>query len=528
VAERPTLHRIFIRVCRRHPFRLAFADASRPKVSRLKALTGTIALGRALRKHWKGQHHVGVLLPSTVAGALVNLAAAMGGRTVVNLNFTAGRAGMESAAQQAGLKSIVTSRRFLKKAELELPEGVDPIWLEDVAKEIGFGSRLLAMTYALFAPKRWLEKTCGAARRPRSEDPVTVIFSSGSTGEPKGIVLTHANIDANVEAAASVFNFESDDRILGILPLFHSFGYMATLWLAANHGLAVVFHPNPMEAAEIGKLVEKYDVTFLLATPTFFQLYLRRCTPEQFKSLRTVIAGAEKLSGRLAKAFEEKFGTVLREGYGMTECSPVVALLTADDVQPKRKAPMGSVGRPLPGVSVRIVDPDKGHDLPTGQAGMLLVKGPNVMKGYLGRDELTQAALRDGWYVSGDIALVNDEGYITITDRLARFSKIGGEMVPHGRVEEALHIAAGTEEQVFAVTAVRDERKGEQLAVLHTTDPATIDGLLEKLAGQGLPNLFIPRASHFIQVDELPVLGTGKLDLRGIKEVATRSLQREA
>ncbi|MFI4982466.1 MAG: AMP-binding protein, partial [Nevskiales bacterium] len=443
-----------------------------------------------------------------------------------NLNYTSGRAGMTSAARQANLKTVLTSRAFLEKAKLELPEGVEPIWVEDVAAGIGRGARLLATLLALAAPVRLLEKACGTTQRIDVDDVATVIFSSGSTGEPKGVLLSHFNIASNVQAAAQIFRLEPDDRLLGILPLFHSFGYLS-LWFALTQNVGLVLHPSPLDAGVIGELVQRYRVTLLLATPTFLQIYMRRCTPAQFGSLRIVLAGAEKLPERLVQAFEDNFGIRPLEGYGTTECAPVVAASTLDYraaglFQPGSRR--GFVGQPLPGLAVRIVDPDSFELLPPMTPGMLLVKGPNVMRGYLNRDDLTAKVMRDGWYVTGDMALVDEDGFLRITDRLSRFSKIGGEMVPHGRVEEALQEAAGAAQQVFAVTAVPDEKKGERLAVLHTLDAAAVPGILEKLSASGLPNLFIPRREQFVKVEKLPILGTGKLDLREIKRIAAEAL----
>jgi len=410
---------------------------------------------------------------------------------------------------------------------LDLPDGVQPLWVETLVAGIHRGARCWALLLALAAPLRIIERMCGTDRRPTVDDVLTVIFSSGSTGDPKGVMLTHFNVWTNVEASAQAFPLQPTDRLVGVLPFFHSFGYMATLWLAALHGLGVVFHPSPLEASAIGELVQRYRVTFLIATPTFLQLYARRCTPEQFGSLRLVLTGAEKLSERLAQAFEDRFGIRPLEGYGVTECSPVIAVSGPGFRAPgfyQRGARRGHVGQPLPGLSVRIVDPESFDPLPPGNPGMLLVKGPNVMRGYLGREDLTAAAMRDGWYVTGDIAVLDEDGFLRITDRLSRFSKIGGEMVPHGRVEEALQEAAGGEVQAFAVTAVPDERKGERLAVLHTLDEGAIPAVMEKVAAQGLPNLFLPRRDHFLKVDKLPVLGTGKLDLRQMKRIAMERL----
>jgi acyl-[acyl-carrier-protein]-phospholipid O-acyltransferase/long-chain-fatty-acid--[acyl-carrier-protein] ligase len=525
-SKRRPLHREFIHAMRRHPFRFAMADQHRPHVSSLQTLIGSIVLAKALRRHWEGQRHVGILLPPTVAGALVNVAAPLCGKTSVNLNYTVGKSGLEAAVRLAGLRTIVTSRIFVEKAKLELPNGPSVIWLEDVARTIGTGQKFFASVLALFAPARLIELACGQNTPVTMDDLATIIFSSGSTGEPKGVMLSHFNIDANAQGVGQVLHLYQDEQVLGILPFFHSFGYLV-FWFVLFNNAGIVFHPSPLDVAAIGELVSRYRITFLVTTPTFLQLYLRRCTPEQFSSLRVVLTGAEKLPSRLVQAFEDRFGIGPIEGYGITECAPVVAVNCPDFraagyYQPASRR--GTVGQPLPGVSVQIVDPDTFTPLPPDTPGMLLVKGPNVMQGYLGREDLTAKALHDGWYITGDLALLDEDGFLTITDRLSRFSKIGGEMVPHGRVEEALQQAAGVDMQVFAVTGIPDERKGEQLAVLHTLDEAQIPGIVSKLAANGLPNLYIPPRPNFIKVDALPMLGTGKMDLRGLKRVAMEHL----
>ncbi|MBS0170321.1 MAG: MFS transporter [Nitrospira sp.] len=525
-STRRPLHAAFVHAMRRHPFRLAMADMNKPHVSSLQALIGAIALARALRTHWMDQSYVGLLLPPTVAGALTTVAAALAGRTCVNLNYTVGKAGLESAVRQAQLRTIVTSRTFIEKAKIDLPEGPIVIWLEDIGATIGPRHKAVAALLALLAPVRLIESACGQTKRVTMDDLATIIFSSGSTGEPKGVMLTHFSIDANVQAVSQVLPLDRDDRILGILPLFHSFGYLV-FWYVTLNGAATVFHPSPLDVTAIGELCAKHRLTFLVCTPTFLQLYQRRCTPEQFSTLRVVLTGAEKLPLRLCQSFQDRFGIGPIEGYGVTECAPVIAVNCPDFraagfFQPASRR--GTVGQPLPGVSVRIVDPDSFALLPPGTAGMLLVKGPNVMNGYLGREDLTAQAIHDGWYITGDIATLDDDGFLTITDRLSRFSKIGGEMVPHRRVEEALQLASGEEIQVCAVTGVPDERKGEQLAVLHTLAEEKIPHILAKAAAAGLPNLFLPSHSHCLKVESLPILGTGKLDLRALKRIAMERL----
>jgi acyl-[acyl-carrier-protein]-phospholipid O-acyltransferase/long-chain-fatty-acid--[acyl-carrier-protein] ligase len=525
--DRHPLHREFIHAMRRHPFRFAMADQQRPHVSSLQALIGSIVLARALRPHWEDQRLVGILLPPTVAGALVNVAALLCGKTSVNLNYTVGKSGLEAAVRVASLRTIVTSRAFVDKAKLDLPDGPSIIWLEDVAHTIGTGQKLLAGLLAVCAPTRLIELACGQHTRLTMDDLATIVFSSGSTGEPKGVMLSHFSIDANAQGAGQVLHLYQHERVLGILPFFHSFGFLV-FWFAMFNNAGIIFHPSPLDVAAIGEFVRRYRISFLVTTPTFLQLYQRRCTPEQFSSLRVVLTGAEKLPARLAQAFEDQFGIAPIEGYGVTECAPVVAVNCPDFraagyYQPASRR--GTVGQPLPGVSVQIVDPDSYASLPPGTPGMLLVKGPNVMKGYLGREDLTAEAMRDGWYITGDIAVLDDDGFLTITDRLSRFSKIGGEMVPHGKVEEALHLAAKSDQQTFAVTSIPDERKGEQLAVLYTLDEARIPEIVAKLNADGLPNLFIPSRANFVKVEALPVLGTGKMDLRSLKRIAMERLR---
>ena len=333
-------------------------------------------------------------------------------------------------------------------------------------------------------------------------------------------MLTHYNIASNIRQVSQVFMLDGRDKIMGILPFFHSFGFMAALWMPAVNGCGVVFHPNPLDARAISALVGKYRVTFLIATPTFLQAYIRRCSPEHFGSLQFVLVGAEKLPDRVALAFEDRFGIRPLEGYGCTECSPVVTVNGRDFRAPGFRqvaARRGRIGHPLPGISVRIADIDTGQRVPAGKAGLLLVKGPNVMKGYLGRPDKTAEVLKDGWYMTGDVAMMEDDGFITITDRLTRFSKIGGEMVPHIKIEDKLHELAAVTDQVFAVTAVPDEKKGERIVVLHTLPEEKLAPVLEKFAQCDLPSLWKPRAGQFFHIPELPHLGTGKIDLRTLK-----------
>jgi len=522
-----TLPLAFVRTVRRHPLRFAMADGQTPGINFFSALARTLFLARRLRTRWRGQEMVGILLPPSIPGALVNLAAMLMGKVPVNLNYTASNDTLASCAKQCNLKTIISARAFLERVHVQPP--VETILLEDLAKNPGFGERVSAALAAAFLPAAAVKRFAGSDKSATLDDLATIIFSSGSTGEPKGVMLTHYNVASNVEQLSQIFFLHPDDRIMGILPFFHSFGFTGTLCLPVATGIGVIFHPNPLDSRVIGALVAKYKVTMLLATPTFLNAYARRCKPEEFGSLRFVMAGAEKLPERISLAFEDHFGIRPLEGYGCTECSPVVAVNTIDfraasfrQVGAKR----GSIGHPLPGITVRIVDPETQLAVGVDQPGLLLVRGPNVMQGYLNRPEKTAEVLRDGWYNTGDIATVDEDGFLRITDRLSRFSKIGGEMVPHIKVEEKLQELAGAAEQMFVVTAIPDEKKGERLIVLHTLAEEKLEECLKQFAKSDLPALWRPRADQFVRIETLPYLGTGKLDLRKARELALETANR--
>ena len=445
------------------------------------------------------------------------------GKVPVNLNYTVSQEILDSCVKQCGIRTIVTSHQFLEKIKLAVPE--TSIFLEDLAQFKTVGRLLIAFLQATLVPAGILRRFLGTEPKGSVDDLATIIFSSGSTGDPKGVMLSHHNILSNIDGMNQVFTVTRRDRILGILPFFHSFGFTGTLWFPLIAGMGSVYHPNPLEARVIGALTWRYKASILLATPTFLQSYLRRCQPEDFGSLRFVMVGAEKLSDRLSWAFEEKFGIRPLEGYGCTECSPIVSVNVQDFRAPgfyQVGQKKGRIGHPLPGVAVKIVDPETKESLPVGKVGLLLVKGPNVMLGYLNRPEKTDEVIQRGWYTTGDLATKDADGFVTITDRLSRFSKIGGEMVPHLKVEEVLSGLAGTSELNFAVAGIPDEKKGERLVVLHTLSEEKIKEVQSELQNSGLPNLWVPRPSAFFRVEKIPVLGTGKLDLRLVRETAIK------
>ena len=533
-----TLDRAFVRTARQRPWQFFMADGKTPRVSFGSALNRSVYIARRLRCRIGDQPMVGVLLPPSVGGALTNYALMLMGRVPVNLNYTSSNETIAGCAAQCGLKVVISSKAFLERFPGMAIPG-QTLLLEEVLAGPRLSEKLGALSLAWLMPVSLLKRALGANRvapiremtnaaatvKPAPMDELaTVIFSSGSTGDPKGVMLSHFNIVSNISQVTQVFMLGGSDKVLGILPFFHSFGFTAGLWLPAVQGVGVVFHPNPLDAQMIGGLVEKYKVTFLVATPTFLQAYMRRCTPESFGSLQYVLVGAEKLPERVAIAFEDQFGIRPLEGYGCTECSPVVTVNGKDYRAPGFRqvaAKRGKIGHPLPGVSVKVVDIESGQPVAAGSSGMLLVKGPNVMQGYLGKPGKTAEVLHDGWYTTGDVGMIEEDGFITITDRLSRFSKIGGEMIPHIRIEEKLHELAEATEQLFAVTAVPDEKKGERIIVIHTLGEKKLTTVFEKLSQCDLPALWKPKANQFVHVDSIPTLGTGKMDLRAIRALAT-------
>ena len=521
----PTVGRAFVRTARRARRRFAFADSGGAQTNFIGALTKALFLAGRLRKPWSGSQNVGLLLPPSAGGALANLAGLMMGKTVVNLNYTLSEDGIRSCVEQCELSCVITSQKVLDKFDLDL--GVPLITLEELSAEPRLPEKLSAWVKARLCPRGLLLKMVADGAAPALDDPATIIFSSGSTGEPKGAMLSPYNVVSNILQVNQVFDFMRDDRFVGVLPFFHSLGFTATLMGPAILGVGVAYHAVPTDARTVGKLVTEHDLTLLLATPTFLQIYLRGCQPGQFGGINLVVVGAEKMPARLADAFEEKFGIRPLEAYGCTECSPGVAVNTRDvrgpNVRQSGNRP-GTIGQPLPGVSIKIVDPDSGEACSFGEAGLMWVKGPNVMLGYLGKPDLTAEVLIDGWYNTGDIGAQDRDGFITITDRLSRFSKIGGEMVPHIKVEEVLHDLAKLTEQSFAVTGLPDEKKGERLAVLHTLGDEALADTVSKLGEAEIPNLWKPRADQFVKVDALPYLGSGKLDLKAIKRIAAELL----
>jgi acyl-[acyl-carrier-protein]-phospholipid O-acyltransferase/long-chain-fatty-acid--[acyl-carrier-protein] ligase len=530
--SRRLVHCQFVRSAARHPFRPCWVDTLSPKKPVLKyseALVGAKLLTAYLRSRLAADTMVGVWMPPSVGGALANIALAFLGKVSVNLNYTASPELVQSSVRQCGIRRILTSRLFTSKVHLEPGPDVELIYLEDFRKTVTTFQRVLSMLGVLLVPGILQERLFLGLGKHKTSDLLTVIFSSGSTGDPKGVMLTHENVAANAESMIQAIKLEPKDRLLGVLPFFHSFGFTVTLWAPLQLHASTAFYPDPRQAKEIGEICRKYGVTIVVLTPTFLRFCMRRCEPDDFRTVRLLATGAEKLPIKLVEEFKAKFSVLPHEAYGCTELSPAAAANVPDFELGTYKQvgnKPGTIGLPLPGVAAKIVSPETFELLPPGQEGLLLMYGPNVMHGYLGKPAATQAAIRDGWYVTGDIAKMDEDGFITLTDRLSRFSKIGGEMVPHQKIEEELHHIVGHLDRTFVVTAVPDEAKGERLVVLHTPlNGQDVHGVWQQLNGKGLPNLWVPRERDFFQVEEIPILGSGKLDLKRVKEIAVSRSQ---
>ncbi len=520
------LAKMLIRQCRQRGSRLKVADSTGAELSGVDLLMRILVLQRLLPKDVLAnkQRHVGLLLPPSAPAVVANFAVSLARCVAVNLNYTVSEAILNQCIELAEIKHVITSRKVMEKLNVKL--NAEMIYLEDYKEKVTLMDKVHALLWGKLLPISMLESRLGLAQI-QPNDVLTIIFTSGSTGVPKGVVLTYKNIASNVHAIETAIGLNEADTVLGVLPFFHSFGYTVTLWAALSLSPAGVYHYNPLEPRQIGKLAEQYKATVLLGTPTFLRTYLRRVEPNQFKTLQVVVAGAEKLPQSLIDAFAKQFGVRPVEGYGTTELSPLVSV----NIPPNRGVSdpanpgllEGSVGRPVPEVEARIVSIEDGKVLTTGNSGMLQIRGPNVMQGYLKRPDLTAAVMHGEWYDTGDIAFIDDKGFIHITGRQSRFSKIGGEMIPHIQIEETIGSVCGSSDEgamSAVVTAVPDEKKGERLIVLYTELPFTPGEILKKLAAEGLPNLYLPSEDSFLKVAEIPVLGSGKLDLRAMKQIA--------
>lgn len=512
-----------LRGLKRRPFQTAITDGmDHSTLSRGKLLGVAVALGRRLGRQCP-ERRIGVLLPPGKGGVVANVAIVLAGKIPVNLNFTSAREAIESAKEQAGLRSIVSARAMAKRLE-DFPWTQQVLHLDEILPAMK-PAILCWWMLCLATPASLLARLLHLPEIGDREEAV-LLFTSGSSGLPKGVPLTHRNILGNVSQFSALLDSRKDDIILASLPFFHSFGCTVTLWYPVIEGVRTVTYPSPLEAAKIAALVERYGATVMFATPTFLRAYLRKAEPAQLHSLRLLITGAEKLPGDLARAFEERFGQAVLEGYGLTETAPVLSVnlpeptprQPGESVQPSSR--LGSTGKLAPGIAAEIRHPETDEKLTLHETGMLWVRGANIFEGYLNDPARSAEVLRDGWLKTGDLGRFDEDGFLYIEGRLSRFSKIGGEMVPHELIEQKIISALKLEsqaERVVAVMGVPDEAKGEAIVLLSSIeiDPQQLRAALREAE---VPNLWAPRT--ICRVEAIPVLASGKLDLGKCKDVA--------
>lgn len=531
------VHIAWLRTAKRLKSRTSIVNFDNTKLTHTRLLGATIAFARILRPQIQEQT-VGLLLPPSTGAAISTLSSFMNGKTVVHLNYTAGRDTIEYAMKQANLTTVITSRLFLERLAAKgfdskpIVERAHVLYIEDLRTSI---SRLALVRNVLLSRVLpvWMLKLL-YFRNTAMDSTAAILFSSGSEGVPKGVELTHSNIIGNIKQIAGVLNPRDDDAVLCSLPLFHAFGLTVSMLMPLAEGLKVVCQPDPTDAATLGKMVARHRATLLFGTSTFLGLYTRspKIHPLMFRSLRMVVAGAEKLHEQVRVEFHKKFGHQIYEGYGTTETTPVASVnvpdvLSTSDWIVQTGAKTGTVGMPLPGSAFCIVDPDTLQELPIGDAGLVLIAGPQLMKGYLHAPEATERALlyRDSvcWYRTGDKGYLDADGFLTLVDRYSRFAKIGGEMISLAAVESAVVSALADASAEVTAVALPAQDKGEYIVLLVvglTTDPTAFRAAL---IAAGVQPLLLPRT--VLPVDAIPRLGSGKVDFAGAKRLAAIRLR---
>ena len=521
------IHVAWLKNAKKSKTAFAVADIEGIEISHKKFLTGVLLFSQKI-KVYSPEQNVGLLLPSSGGSAIASIAILSLGKTLVNLNFTAGIKALSSAAKQAEVKHIYTSRKFLDKM---LERGMDfetyfpdskLLMLEDIKEEISTFSRIGTLLKAILLPTSMIQKSY--FKDVSMNDTAAILFSSGSEGSPKGVELSHSNIAANAKQAAIELGAVESDVIMSTLPTFHAFGFAITTLMPLSEGIPIVCHADPKDVTTIASGIKKYSGTILVGTPTFLRMYTvsKKVTSESMQSLRLVVAGAEKLRSDVRDGFEAKFKMPVYEGYGTTETSPGASVNLPDIESPyKLRNRPGTVGKAFSGTEFKIVDPDSIEPLPTGEDGLILIGGPQIMKGYLKMPEKTAEVIEliDGyrWYRTGDKGHLDEDGFLTIVDRYSRFAKIGGEMISLTTVEEEILDACNEKDLEIAATCLPDQRKGEKIVLLANKN---LDkNQLKRLLSDAKVNPLYHPAQVLI-VEEIPKLGSGKTDFGATKKIA--------
>ncbi|MEE9169674.1 MAG: AMP-binding protein [bacterium] len=502
------LHHRFVRTAKKFGKKLAFIDRnSNRRISYSRALIGSLILANKFKKYEEG--FIGIMVPTSAGSALSVIGALMSGRIPVMINYSTGaEENAEYAKKKCNFRTIITSSALLEKIQCPQIEGM--VCIEDIMESVTGMDKLMAAIRAKIPTPLLLR----LMHKGDEDDDVVILFTSGSEKEPMAVQLTHRNIVSNIEGFSEAIGLTGEERILANLPYFHVFGFSINLWTPLYHGMTLITYANPIDYKKISEIVREDKPTMMVGTPSFFWGYLRKSEPGDFESIQLAVCGADKCPDALREGFLSKHGIVLYEGYGTTETSPVISSNLPDSNRP------GSVGKVIPNVEVKIEKYETGEECKTGEVGKILVRGEHVMKGYLDDLEETSMRIRSGWYDTGDMGYLDEDGYLWHAGRLKRFVKIGGEMVSLVTVEDELERLL-PDEVSCCIVDIPDALKGAKIVAAVTQKIDETD--IRKNLARNLPNIALPR--QFVVIDELPKMGSGKIDFRATTEMVRNRLQ---
>ncbi|MBN2017575.1 MAG: AMP-binding protein [Candidatus Cloacimonetes bacterium] len=502
------LQQAFIATAKKYSKKIALYDQATEKdFTYDKLLIASLILSKKLSVY--PEPHIGIMIPTSAGCMLSILASLIIGKIPVMINYSTGAANNCIYAQEkCSFKTIITSKKLMETLNIEFVPGM--IFIEDILATLTTGDKIKAALRSKL-PTGMLQNSVHHG----SEDETSIIlFTSGSEKDPKAVQLTHKNIFHNVKSCTEVFEFSHEDIFLGNLPLFHVFGLTTNLWIPLIVGSAVVTHANPLDYKKIVDSIINYKITIMIGTPAFFFGYFRRSKPGDFSSVRIAVAGADKLTNQIREAYQKHHGIELLEGYGTTETSPVISVNLKEANKP------GSIGKPIPGVQVKILDRETDEELPRGKEGKIVVKGDLVMKGYYGDLEETSLRIHNGWYDTGDMGILDDDGFLWHRGRLRRFVKIGGEMVSLVKVEDVLNKLLPND-VVCCVVDVPNPTKGADIVAALTTAEIDFKKIKKQMAKE-LPSIAIPKEFHVIE--DIPMMGTGKVNFREVEQICREYL----
>jgi acyl-[acyl-carrier-protein]-phospholipid O-acyltransferase/long-chain-fatty-acid--[acyl-carrier-protein] ligase len=498
---REPLHHQFVRIAKQYQNKLAIIDRGlQRRFTYSRALTASLLLADRLKP--LDDTFVGVMLPTSAGAAIVELALLMGGKIPVFLNYATGvQANVEYARKKVNFEKVITAKGLLEKLKAPMLDGF--VYVEDLLYNVTIVDKAKAALRASLSAERIL------SRFPDSDidTPAAVLFTAGSESEPKAVPLTHRNIIANLEALSQIYPFEPGSIMLASLPLFHVFGLTVNLWLPFRFGMTIVSYVNPMDYKTICTIIREEKPTYLVGTPSLLRGYLHHSQPGDFTSLQLIVTGADKCPDSLRRAYQEKHGVPVYEGYGTTETGPIIAVNTPDRYR------LGSVGCVLPNLALRVTRDDTNTECATGEVGKILVKGESVFSGYFNDVEATARSFRDGWYDTGDMGYLDPDGFLWHVGRVRRFVKIGGEMVSLTHVEEVLDRLLPTDTSC-CVVEVPDATRGSTI-IAAVTRPIDQRGILQQMAKE-LPTIALPK--RFVVLEDLPRMASGKTDFKRITE----------